>query len=49
MTTTQDKLTDRAELLAFGLLYWRDCMGRKDLEWALEILGEEFARVEAAG
>ena len=49
MTTTQEKLTDRADLVAFGVLYWRDCMGRKDLEWALEILGEEFARVEAAG
>lgn len=44
-----EKLTDRADLLAFGVLYWRDCVGRKDLEWALEILGEEFARAKTLG
>lgn len=44
-----EKLVDRADLLAFGVLHWRDCVGRKDLEWALEILGEEFARAEVAG
>ena len=49
MTMTQEKLTDRASLLAFGVLYWRDCMGRKDLEWALEILGEELARAKDVG
>jgi hypothetical protein len=50
MATTQEKLTDRVYLLAFGVLHLRDCMDRKgDLERALEILGEEFARVEAAG
>lgn len=49
MTTTLEKLTDRAGLVAFGVLYWRDCMSRKDLEWVLKILGEEFACAIAAG
>ena len=47
--TQVEKLVDRANLLALGALYWRDCMGRKDLEWALEILGEEFARAKTLG
>jgi hypothetical protein len=49
MTTTQEKLTDRVWLLAFGAVHWRACMGEKDLSDVHEILVEEFARAEATG
>ena len=49
MTTTQEKLTDRVWLLAFGAVHWRACMGEKDLSDVHEILVEEFARAKATG
>lgn len=49
MTTTQEKLTDRVWLLAFGAVHWSSCMGEKDLSDIQEILVEEFARAEARG
>ena len=44
-----ERLTDRAWLLALGTFHRKFCVGKQDLEGELEILGEELARVRAAG
>jgi hypothetical protein len=44
-----ERLTDRAWLLALGTFHRKVCVGKLDLKGELEILGEELARIKAAG
>jgi hypothetical protein len=44
-----ERLADRAWLLALGTFHRKVCVGKLDLKGELEILGEELARVRAAG
>jgi hypothetical protein len=44
-----ERLTDRAWLLALGTFHRKVCVGKLHLKGELEIFGEEFARIRAAG
>ena len=44
-----ERLTDRVWLLALGTYHRKVCVGKLDLGGELEVLGEELARMRAAG